>query len=60
VINNNEIIRLRRQMHQRIRAVVAERRVARQQDPADDGTFDHSTVPTETPGGSGDSSLIGG
>ncbi|WP_329104265.1 hypothetical protein OG792_29210 [Micromonospora sp. NBC_01699] len=60
MINNNEIIRLRRQMHQRIRAVVAERRVARQQDPADDTGFDHSTVAAETPGGAGDGSLIGG
>ncbi|MGW4466578.1 hypothetical protein [Micromonospora sp. NBC_01796] len=59
MINNNEIIRLRRQMHQRIRAVVAERRVARQQDSADDTAFD-STIAAETSGGTGEGSLIGG
>lgn len=60
MINNNEIIRLRRQMHQRIRAVVAERRVTRQQDSTDDGTFDHSTIAAESSGGPGEGSLIGG
>ncbi|MEV4625984.1 hypothetical protein AB0J90_06820 [Micromonospora sp. NPDC049523] len=59
MINNNEIIRLRRQMHQRIRAVVAERRVARQQDSTDDTTFD-STIAAETSSGPGEGSLIGG
>ncbi|RKR88468.1 hypothetical protein BDK92_2796 [Micromonospora pisi] len=54
MINNNEIIRLRRQMHQRIRAVVAERRLARQQDLPDDHTFDHSAVAAESPGGHGE------
>ncbi|GAB3157384.1 hypothetical protein GCM10027290_58180 [Micromonospora sonneratiae] len=34
MMTNNEMSRLRRQMRQRIRDVVAERRLARQNDPA--------------------------
>lgn len=60
MITNNEIIRLRRQMHQRIRAVVAERRVARQQDSPGHNTFDQGSIAEDARGGHGEGSLIDG
>ncbi|MFC6014836.1 hypothetical protein ACFP2T_01315 [Plantactinospora solaniradicis] len=50
-MTNGEIVRLRRQMQRRIRAVVAERRMARHVTPAgaDDGDHGPETAESRTP-----------
>jgi hypothetical protein len=60
VITNNEIIRLRRQMQQRIRAVVAERRMARKQDSPEQSVLDQGPVEVDARATHGEGSLICG
>ncbi|WP_199716578.1 hypothetical protein [Micromonospora musae] len=49
MISNSEMIRIRRQMQRRIRDVVAERRRARQMEPAGEPTGDSDTRQSTDP-----------
>ncbi|HEY0696688.1 MAG TPA: hypothetical protein VGD43_02635 [Micromonospora sp.] len=59
VVTSNQMIRIRRQMHRRIREVVAERRLARQGAPLNGPVADLVEVEAESRSQQNDKVLIG-
>jgi len=59
-MTRSEIIRVRRQMHQRIREVVAERRMARLTNPPHGGSADQGALVVESRSEHRETFLIGG